>query len=349
MLAEAPGGLFHGIDLALDGDQGIAVWSDRSGAWVVPVAAGGAPRGRRVRVGPPCDGGLATARADGGFVVACLERAMDEAGKSGHVTVLRLDASLRPAGSLSFGPAGRYSRGVALAMEGEGDVPVVAWHDGTPGAHRVWLVHAAPGAEPRLVSREGLAAGAPSVALRDGQPIVAWAETWFDDDGYLVGQVLVSDLRGAPRELAVIIHDDPRPVLARDGRGPLVAYRDERPAGTRARLFVQRITDDLVGTGEPLAVGRANGTGRPHVVACEEAVTTVAPRSFGRWDVLIGLNRLGPDLGRIGIERQIYEYGVDFSLAAASCAGEHLLVLAAERGHSTRPLARLRSTTVDCR
>lgn len=348
VLAEARGGLFFGVDLVLDGEHGRVFWSDRSGSWVRDVGDTGRPTGPATRLGPGCDGGLDAARSSDGWLLACLRREVPEAGKAGHVEVLHLDAAARVVSRASLGPAGRYSDGVSLDLDG--GVPVVAWHDGTPGAHRVWLARVEVGerVEPQLVSRPGVAAGAPTVRVVDGRAVVVWAETRFDANGYLVGQVLLSDLHGAPREVAVIIHDDARPVLGEDEDGLLVAYRDEAPAGTLARLFVRRMADGLTPTGEPVSVGRANGIGRATLVACEGALTTVAPRSYGRHEVLVGINRLDEELRHRHPERQIYEYGTDFSLAAADCADEHTLIVVAERGHTARPIAQLRTATLDC-
>lgn len=345
------GALFDGIDLAMDHDRALAVWSDRAGLFARLVEGHGRPLGDAHRLGPPCDGGVADARSPGGWWVACLRRAVPEKDAPGGVTLFALDDSLALRREHTFGRAGRYSTGVALAPDGDG--VWVAWHDGTPGDHVAWLARVgaeqAPG-EPWRVSRTGLAAGAPDVVVEDGEPVVAWAETWFGDDGYLVGQVLVSDGRAAPSEVAVIIHEDPRPVLLEDGDGGLlVGWRDEQPAGTHPRLILQRLGTDHRPVGEPQIVGRANGLGRPYLLECEDAITTVAPRTYGHWDVLVGINRMDAHLERLSVERQIYEYGVDFSLAAAACTGDHLLLLAAERGNTAHPRVRIRTGTLDCR
>jgi len=347
--ATAPDGVFDGVDLVLAGETALVAWSHREGLFVRVLDTEGRPAGEVKRIGARCDGGVDAAASASGWIVACLARAVPSKDHAGRVVLAWLDPTLGVRARSAVGSAGSYSRGVDVVADR--DRAIVVWHDGTPGDHRVWLARVAPGetdVEPRLVSRPGLAAGAATVALYRSRVIVAWGETWFDDGGYLVGQVLVSDLRGAPREMAVIIHDDPRPVLGQDDDGLLLAYRDEQPAGTRARLFLRRVSDELETLGEPVMVGRADGAGRAAVLPCQGAITTVAPHSYGRWEVLVGLNRLDGALGRIGIERQMYEHGADFSQSAATCAGDHLLVLTAERGSTTRPTAALSTTRVDC-
>lgn len=328
----------------------LAVWSDRTGTFARLVDHAGRPTTEARRLGPPCDGGVAATRSGPRWVVGCLRRAVPEKADGGGVTLLALDDALELVERKSFGRAGRYSAGVDVASDGEHEW--IAWHDGTPGDHAAWVVRVGNdggSSEPWRVSREGIAAGAPSVVVYDGGPVVAWAETWFGDDGYLVGQVLVSDTRAAPTEVEVIIHEDPRPVLAIDQRGLLVGWRDEMPAGTLPRLVLARLGDDLTPRGEPRVVGRANGAGGPQLLECDGAVVTVAPRTYGRWEVLVGINRMDAALDRLTVERQIYEYGVDFSLAAAACAGEHVLLLAAERGNTTHPDVSIRTATIDCR
>ena len=352
-IAGAPGGVFHGVELVIDasGERATAVWSHRAGLYARALAPSGAPRADAVRLGPGCEGGIAAERLGDGVVVACVRRAMPEADKRGEVIVLRLGADLAPSARATFGPAGRDSYGVDLVADG--DAVFVAWHDGSTGAHGAWLARTElttgdASDDARLVSREGVAAGAPSLAMYEGRPIVAWAETWFDTDGYLVGKVLLSDLRGAPREIAVVIHEDTRPILHRGSRGLLLAYRDEQPAGTRPRLFVTRISDELAVAAGPVVVGRANGQGRPWLLECEGALTTIAPRAYGPHDVLVGINRLDHDLERIGVERQIYEYGKHFAHAAAACADDHILVLTGERADTPQRETALSSTVVDC-
>ena len=353
-LATAPGGVFHGVALTTGagGERATAVWSHRAGLFARALSPNGAPRGAAVRLGPGCEGGVAAAQLDAGLAVACVRRAMPEADKPGQVIVLRLGDGLEPRARATFGPAGRDSYGVDLAADG--DAVWVAWHDGTAGAHRAWLARTELGGDgsasddPRAISREGVAAGAPSVAMHGERPVVAWAETWFGTDGYLVGKVLVSDLRGAPRETAVIIHEDARPTIARSVHGLLLAYRDEQPAGSRPRLFVTELTSELDVARGPVVVGRANGEGGPSLLECEGALTTVAPRSYGIHDILVGINRFDRDLERIGVERQIYEYGMRFAHAATACAGDHLLVLTAERGETPDRDTALTSTVVDC-
>lgn len=351
VVGETGGNQFDGIALVASGDGGaIAVWSAHEGTFARALSRDGAPSGEARRIDARCDGGVAAVRDRGEIVVACLRRGQDAAQKKGGVVVLRATPDGRVRSRRFLEGAGPESRGIDVALFERR--PVVVWQSASPAQQEIWLAELGRGDEPpRVVSSPGaLVASGPSLFADEERFLVTWAEGWSGAGRAFEGHTLVHDGRGAPREVAPLSFGDARPSLVRDARSLILAFRDERPPGTRSGLYLQRVGRQLRPIGEPVRVGRANGEGGPSVLACEHALVTVAPRTFGRWDVLVGINRIDPErFEKRELERQVYEYGSDFALARGACRDDGALLLVAERGTTTRPTARVRAMPLACR
>ncbi len=348
LLGASFGPVFDDVAVARTGRGALALWSAREGTFAQPLGVKGAPSSGSRRLGPPCRGGLAATRAGDGVMVACLEPARLADEKAGAVMLLTLDAQGRVERRQPVGTAGPESEGVAVARLGARTL--VAWQDAEIGRQRVWLAAlGAPPMTPHVISQPGTFASGPALLADGSRVLVSWAELWRGDRaGFLHGRIELDDGRGAPHHVAATRWADPWPALARDGRGVVVGFRDLRPPRQHTGLFLARVGGDLEPTGEAVRAGRANGRGRPSLLPCERGLLTLAPRSFGH-DVLIGLDRFDGALVHQGIERQVYEYGIDFTHAGAACMGDHAIALVAEQATVRRPRPHLRTFDVRCK
>jgi hypothetical protein len=330
---------FDAVALARDAESLVAFWSTSRGLFARRLGDDGAARGPEVRIGPRCEGGVAAASGDR-IGLACSTRGRAESDRRGGALVLSLDRELSVRERRIGGEVGERSQGIAIALRGER--ADVAFHDSGRSGARAWFWPA--GEEPHLASRSETMAGAPSLAMIEDGPALLWAEMAIGDDGTEVGEVRLERASVAPRRIATVVYGDSRPVLGRIGDRFVVAFRDERPAGSRTRLYVQALDDRWDPTGVAVEIGRADGAGGPRLVPCDGALYAIAPRGYGSED-LVAVHRLNPELRSVCGEKQLYDVGRQFALAEAVCTsangGEDLVVLTAERGTSDSPSVRL--------
>lgn len=336
-------------DLGLDavGDQGVAYWSDPTGLFLRPLTDEGEGEGAARRLGPPCPGGIASATRSDTLWLACLRHGRSAQDKAGHVVLLEMSVDGDIRARTTFGQVGPESRGVSVAIGDDG--PVVAWHDGSPMAWVVWrtLVDGEQEFEPRMLSSERTAAGAPFVLESEGRVLTVWPELWSGPDG-VTGQLVLHGRTPVPRQVMEVDFARPTPRLAQDEHGLILAFRDRRRPFRKTGLFMQRLSSELMPIGDARRVGRANSDGPPTVVPTAGQVWAIAPRTWGRSEILVGVNVMGADLDALAHEQQVYEYGANFTAGAALWRGDHLLVATAERGTSTRREARIRTITLAC-
>jgi len=351
VVAVAQSGSVGGLALVAGGAGATAWWTDDRGLFARPLDAGGGAAGPARRVGTGCSGGLAVASVGRRVAVACGTRADPQRGRDGSIAI----AWARPDGVLTrwqvLDRSGVDTDGLALAAR-DGTL-TVAWRDAN-GAHpEIWSADVVDDGErelgPRLLSSPSRSAGSPSAIAWADRSVIAWAETWSDGAFDTRGEVLIDDGRGAARPVAQTTFEDPHPILLRRDPGLLVGFRDARPRDKRPRFFLQRV--DSLGqiAGDAVRVGRADGPGGATLLPCAGGITVVAPRFYGRRDVLIGVHRLDAELGRISGEHQLYEFGVTYAGATAACVGSSVLILAAERTGDRDRAARLVTTTLSCK
>ncbi|MEM9193218.1 MAG: hypothetical protein AAGF12_28850 [Myxococcota bacterium] len=291
------------------------------------------------RITSRCRGGLDAVSGEQ-LLLACLRPAVPAAGKAGGVFVFEVGARIRAVGRV--GVAGAHSEGVDLEMlDGRTHV---AWQD---SKRRVVWLSTLDDPAPRQISRRGTEAGAPSLGVFDGALVGTWSELVYDDHGDPLGEVVVWTERRGPRRITPVLYPRAQPTLAIDAQSAAVAFRDENPSGTRPRLFVQRLDDELGPSGELLRVGRADGPGGPNVLQCGETWFTASPRSYSTYDILIGLNRFDTGWDRLEPERQLYEAGRRHTHVVALCQDSHPLLVSAENSQAEGPAA-VRTTPVNC-
>jgi hypothetical protein len=333
------------IDLVAQPQQVLAFWSEPAGLFGRRLDAEGKPLAPVLRVAARCDGGL-DAIADGeGVAVACLVRPLrDKPDDAGGVLLLHLGSDLRVEHSEMVGSAGELSEGVALARSDAG--LELAWHDGSPLAQRVWWTGLASRPAPRVVSATGRVAAAPSMAVLSGRSLLAWAETWVEQDG-LHGRIAATERSGGVRTLQEVKHVGAMPQLFALGSGLVLGFRDLRP-GSKTGLYLTRVTD--AGAPRPTAarVGRADGVGRPALEGCMGGVVAATPRTYGG-DYFVGVNWLDASLQRTRGEQQFYQDSHAFTQVAVTCAGARALLLIAEFPQLQRDSAALRAVPYHCR
>jgi len=326
-IAETGGGGFHGVRHL--GER--LLWSAREGLFL--------HEGDGVeRLGPPCDGGFDATSAAGVDWVVCARRPMPAAAKTGGLSAWRLQGEERERVALD-GAVGEESQGVAIALH-EGRL-VVAWHEGSPKAFHVWRQDLDPQTlealtEPERLSDPRFAAGAPTLSAGERLAIV-WGEHWADREGRhrVSGHVVVSVDGGAPRTLVEVEDLRPSPVIARDGKGPLLLFRDQRAPLDYPSLFAHRLTTDLRLHGGLRLLGRADEGGPIRTFGCaiDGAPTQVAvvARSWGADDALVAAHLLDDELAERFHELQVYEWGGQLVLGDGVCEDDSLELLVAER------------------
>lgn len=320
-------------DVVLVGEEAPThiVWSERAGLFARAVDGG-----EIVRLGAPCDAGMATA----GSWLACAQRGDDDKAQRGHVTVTDLASGARIDEVSGVGP---NSSGVGLARAGEHHA--IVWNDAHGASAAVWLRR--DGSDPARLSTERMRAGRPSARFETdaaGQLVLAWPETWIGADG-VEGTLRVQ--RGERLlDLETLAYDASEPTLTLDaeGRGAVV-FRDRRPARTRPRVFVRHLErEDHAREGV-----HANADGEALGVACAAAMVIVSPRTHSRAERLVAVRR--HDLATLegtGPEHQIYMHGAAFEHADARCVGRDVLIAVASHATIERPHGAVSTVRFTC-
>jgi len=330
-IAETGGGRFHAVRHL----GSSLLWSAREGLFVREG------QGAAERLGPPCDGGVdAIAESDGTWVV-CARRPRPDAAKAGGLVGWRLgdERDERVERALP-GTVGEESEGVALVRHG--DRLVVAWHEGTPKAFQVWRQDLDPStleplAEAERVSNPRFAAGPPTLLSFDEHLAMVWGEHWADREGRhrVAGHVVVSVDGAHARTLVEVEDTAPAPVIARDGEGLLLLFRDQRAPLDYPSIFGHRLTSDFHLHGRLRLIGRADEGGPIRTFGCtiDGARTQVAvvARSWGAEDTLVAAHLLDDELAERFHELQVYEWGGQLVLGDGVCDDNSLELLVAER------------------
>lgn len=334
VLAELLGPSPHDIVLLGERAPTHIAWSERAGLFMRAIGDGEATT---VRLGPPCEAGLASE----GVRLACARRGDDAKGQRGHVIVLDAISGAVIDRVEGVGPD---SSGVSFATA-EG-AHVLVWNDTRETTATVWMRRDETDA--RRLSRAGVRAGQPAVRFEttDTGPrlVVTWPETWLGRDG-LEGTLRLQ--RGERvTDLEPLAYDDAHPTLTLDDAGaPVVVLRDRRPARTRPRLFVRRLDrNDTAHDGV-----HANAEGEALAVPCAGALVLVAPRTHSRTERLVAVRR--HDLRTLegaGPEHQIYMHGAAFEHADARCDEGELVVAVASEASLERPRGTISTVRFRC-
>jgi hypothetical protein len=295
-----------------------------------------------------CEGGFdALASGDGGLTVACLlHPTRGKHDQPGGVLLHAVDRALRVTSTRMVGSAGAQSEGVALARGPRG--LELAWHDGSPDAHRIFWSSLAQGAAPPLqASENGRMAQAPTLATRHGTSVLSWAENWIDR-GKLASRLVIWDRRAPPRTLLSRAHVAAMPQLFSLGGGLVLGYRDRTGSDAKTGLYLATAGELGERLGPAVRVGRADGVGRPALEPCRDGVVAAPPRTYGG-DYFVGINWLDRELGRPRGEQQFYEDAHAFTQVSAACLGSHALLLIAEFPQLQRDSTALRAAPYRCR
>ncbi len=332
---------------AIDGGAFFA-WSERSGLFGVELDELGRPRGERVRLGPACTGGVDVLWDAPRVLVACSVRGDAERGDSGAVVVYAREGTAVRVVDRHEG-VGTEGTGVALARSSAG--VAIGWQEAHGGTSAAWVADVGAPDEPRRLSRGGFRATAPALAWDDDALLAVWGELWLNERGDSVGRVQLQAGQRAPRAIGELSYEQMLPVLSPDesegATGPILAFRDRRPAGTRPAVMLTRV--DASTRSETAVVGApANAAGASVAVPCEHAVMVVAPRTHSRTERLVSVRRHATTLEGMGPEQQLYEHAATFEWADAACLGDRLLIVYGARSSPSTPVGSVRATTVDC-
>lgn len=331
-IAETGGGRFHAVR-----HLGSSVWwSAREGLFV--------RRGEREaeRLGPPCDGGFDAVTDEGQTWAVCARRPRPDAGKPGGLVAWRLGDATdeRPTARALPGEVGERGEGVALVRHGER--LELAWHQGAPKAFHAWRMALEPATlqpleEPERLSNPRFAAGAPTLFSGGEHLAVVWAEHWADHEGRhrIAGHVVVSVDGAHPRTLVEVEDTEPAPVIAQDGEGLLLLFRDQRAPLEYPSIFGHRLTSDFRLHERLRLVGRADEGGPIRTFGCEidgsRTQVAVVARSWGAEDTLVAAHLLDDELAERFHELQVYEWGGQIVLGDGVCEENSLELLVAER------------------
>ena len=366
--------VIDGVALVAHGEGAVLAWSDASGTFARELDAQGKPAGAATRLMARCDGGVALASSRAGLALACVERAkareIGEPGSAIVASIARGQAGLVATELKRYAPAGTLSEGVALAwtdpQEGRGRPQLaLAWHDASPDVHRIQFVgdvHAS--ASPRVLSNIASVAYAPAL-IAEGEEILATFHERIARGGALESNVMLwsNGARSAadqgPAVAIVSARDDtgetqpihPFPQLAMLDGQLVLGYRAPGRGARKPGLHVTNVESALAGAPPKVhagtRVGRADGVGRPTLLACMDGFVTATPRSYSG-DYFIGLNWLSRDFTRPRREQQFYEDARAFTQAASACLGPRALIALAELPQLDRAQAELHVAAYTC-
>jgi hypothetical protein len=190
------------------------------------------------------------------------------------------------------------------------------------------------------------------LAAADAHVYATWAET-RELGRSVESRVQLADLHvgGAahPRVVTVAHSRDasPSPDLAASEAELWLAYRDRRKRSRKTGLYLERLDRAGRSLGAPVRAARADGVGRPALRRCLGGVLAATPRTFAG-DYFVGVVRADPTLRTLSGEQQFYEDSHEFAQVGATCAGDHALLLMAERARLGKGRAALRSVSFSC-
>jgi hypothetical protein len=342
-------GSFDDVALVWLGTRAAVVFSEQSGLYARWLDARGLPGPPSERLGPRCDAGVAAAVGGDAIEISCARRASEQPASEGAIALYTLDSQLHVAHVNSVGKVGRVSRGVALALGPRG--LTLAWQDASLDTARVWLMRGL-GTPPISVSDPSFTASAPGLAATDTHVYATWAET-RELGRSVESRVQFADLKvgGAEHpQVVTVAHSrdaSPSPDLAASEAGLWIAYRDRRKTSRKTGLYLERLDRAGRSLGAPVRAARADGVGRPALRRCLGGVLAATPRTFAG-DYFVGVVRADPNLRRLSGEQQFYEDSHEFAQVGATCAGDHALLLMAERARLGKGRAALRSVSFSC-
>ncbi len=349
-VAHASATRFDDIAAAPTRDGALAVWSEPTGTYGQNLDASARTRGPVVRITERCSGGLdlaaapvtASAQGDGSWL-ACSRPHTDP--EQAELMLLRLNAAGQVETKERIGRVGRDGAGVSIALDGKH--LFIAWHDGTVGAYAARLMIATEDKRAYLtLSDPTFAAGAPSVAARNGHWLAAFSETRIGLEHTATRVMLRSD-REPARMLCETDVSDSAPIVGWDDASPWIAYRDRRAKNAKPELYTMRLSTKLTPSGSSHSVGRANGEGTPSLVTCGQTRVALLPRDYAS-ERYIGVHALDAAFQNLESGHQYYANSRDFVLATAVCTGGSALVFASERTAPAKPGASLMSMSFHC-
>ena len=343
-IAETRGGGFHGVRHL----GGALVWSAAEGLFVRPE---GEPA---QRLGPACTAGFDALRSEDALWVPCARRARPDAAKDGGLVLYGVGFGVTS--TALPGTVGPEGAGVAAVLR-DGDLEI-AWRAGEPEAFHVWRsrvdLATAQASEPERVSNPDVMAGPPTFFAEEDRLSLVWSEHWARAGArHAIGGHVVVSVDGGPSRTLVEVEDpEPQPRIARDARGAVLLFRDQRDPLEYPSLFAQRLTSDLRPHRGLKLIGRADEGGPIRTTSCEfdgqETLAVVVGRSWGAEDALVAVHLLGDDLGERFHEMQVYEYGGQLVGGDGICVGGRVELLIAERSVPSGPPAHLFTIPTAC-
>lgn len=342
-IARADAVRFDAVALVSVAKGALSVWSELSGTYARPLDGQGIPRAESVRIGDRCAGGIALTDANEGAWLAC---SRPDANEENSVLVLiELSSVGQPISERTLGKVGRDGMGVAIARDT--NRILLAYHDGSVQAYAARLVivdgdtHTS-----KLLSDLSFAAGAPSIAARDGHWLAAFSETSISSEGTATRIVVIGDEQPA-RSVRSAGITDPTPTLLWHDTGPWLAFRDRSPKNPKPELYTAKLSRKLSFDHPPYQVGRANSDGAPSVVVCANLRVALLPREYAS-ERYIGVHGLDARLENLGAGHQYYTNSRDFVLAAGACLGQRALLVTAERKAPADPGASIMALPFAC-
>jgi hypothetical protein len=334
--------MFHDLRTLRLGQDVLALFSDSSGAYVLPLDARGAPRGPARRLFDACDGGLDADSGEREVNVACLRREPEA-----QVVLYTLDPALSVRELARFGHVGRTSTGIAMAHAASGAL-ALAWHDAAVSGGRIWYFELGGMREPRQLSDDRWEASGPSLAGYAGSLYACWAESRFTGER-AESRIMVSipTTPEAARQVLTSRDPAPSPRLAGTSDGLILSFRDKRENLRKTGLYLARIDAGGRLLGQVVRAGRADGQASPVLEPCLGGVVSATPRTFAG-DYFVGVMRVDTELRQLSAEQQFYEDSREFDRVAVHCQRDQAVLLIGERGRLLRGNAALRSTTFHC-
>ena len=152
---------------------------------------------------------------------------------------------------------------------------------------------------------------------------------------------------GRASVLRELINASPRPALARDGDGIVLAFRDLPRPKARSELYLARLDPARGALIDAHAIGRANSQGGPSLALCQGTRAAVIPIDHAG-ELYIAFNPLGAKLETPEANHQYYENEKEFVASAAACVAGYPLAVISERSEPSRPGARLLAAEFRC-